>query len=170
MANTNQRARHPLAAGEAFRSVRAEIKWARGKMSSGDFETQASFHDLRAIGAAKRLNWWRREYAVCLQIAADASHTPELRAEAEGMAGHIAKYKLPDAETNLQIIQQSAANNREMAEQARKFEARWSFNPYVDELLDEMERRNLEYQRQAQRPPAKRKASDTSRTARRAGA
>jgi hypothetical protein len=122
--------RHPLASGAIFSSLGAELKWARGKQSSADFETIARHCDWRAGITAKALQKWRRRRAACEQIAADLNNPPEVRAEAQGHIAYIEKFQLPNCEANLQHAQESAADNRKMAEQARKFEARWDFNPY----------------------------------------
>jgi hypothetical protein len=148
--------RHPLAKGETFRSAGAEWKWARGKMCSGDFEKKANYYDIVTRNAEKSVEKWRREHAICLEIAADSSHAPEVRTEAQAHADHIAKYKLPGYEASLKHAQESAASNREMAQQARKFEARWSFNPYVDPLLDWIEEQDKKHLARSMR---RRKAS-----------
>lgn len=120
----------------------AEIHWAYEKPSSGYFDFHARKFERLAQEEAKRVEWWQARYDACKSIAADPQHSPEIRAEAEIEAGYIEKWQLSFQRRYLEQLLQSFRDFRSMAEQAQRFEARWSFNPYRDPLRDRLKEHN----------------------------
>jgi hypothetical protein len=152
--NSGPKARHPFIFG-SFQSYEQEIRAARGKPSSADLEASAQRWDFHAEISAGRIKELEVEIEVCREIINDEAQTAELRAEALQWAP-IAEKQFSYYQDQLQQRQERAAEFRRYAEQARHFEARWAFNPYVDSLLDSLEQQLREA---ATKRPVRRQAA-----------
>lgn len=149
----NQPARHPLIPGPFLRSG-DEIKAARGKASSRDFEVSARKWDVQAEVTAHAMETHRKHRDAYHLIADDPEIPVEVRAEAQGRADYITKTTLPNYEQQLEERRGNAEQQRRYAQQARDFEARFTFDVYTDPALDALEKQ----QRESKAEKPKRKA------------
>jgi hypothetical protein len=129
-----EEAKHPYAM-RRFKNVDEEIRWARGQESAEELEACANKCESEGIAMAAEIailvSQWRKYVAQATdRNAPEASHRAALL-----------MMRLIDEALTLQtgVMEQTfahAADFRRDRDQARKFEARFSFSPYSDPLLD----------------------------------
>jgi len=123
-----------------FESYEEELRAVRGLPSSRDYEVKAFIADGMARGSRERLDILRQHRDAYFEIAADAAEDAALREEAARRAAHIGAVLLPVYENELQQKEDFAAQLHQRAEQARRFESLWAFDPYTDPFLDSVEK------------------------------
>lgn len=154
-------ARHPQIFG-TFTRTGEEIKAARGKTSSRDFEKTAQLCERSArISALQVASSNRRIEEVAQEAARLIAERPEQRAQIEAVADNLKRDFESIRErrvSELLLWEGNAQKNRDFAEQARAFEARFSFNPYVDPFLDSVEQMQREQEAEKRKSGPKSKA------------
>lgn len=145
--NSTHHPQHPFSCGY-FATYGEELRAARGKPSSRDFEKQARKMDDYANAARHAATSFDRLLAELERAEARAlAEAPELREHIEANAdeeqGRLHKEKAERLDT-AQRHQKGADELRDLAEQARAFEARFNFDPYTDPLRDDAEKHNAQ--------------------------
>lgn len=142
----NTPARHPLIGN--VEKASDEIKAARGKPSSHDFERWARECDQGAavfLSAASKFDRLLEE--VEREEARFIAEQPEQRAQIEAIADEMRRGFSKAKEERLGTArwnQERAQEQRRYAEQTRAFEARFDFDPYTNPLLDAVEKHNAQ--------------------------
>lgn len=159
--NSTHYPQHPFSRGY-FATVSEELRAARGKPSSRDFEKQARKMDDHANAARHAAISFDRLLAELERAEARAlAEAPELREHIEANADEEQRRLHKEKAERLdvaQLHQKRADEQRQLAEQARAFEARFDFNPYKDPLRDAVEKRNAQVL--AEREEKRRKAQE----------
>ncbi len=140
----NNEARHPFHAGKRFETYEEEIQATRGLPSSHTFERQADFWQQHAdvnAGTAADYAAQAEEIEECAAqlIAEDEARRDQVETVKNGLKSYVeSQQKWFEA---IALDQQNQVEERRRnAQKAREFEARWSFDPYTDPLLDRLER------------------------------
>ena len=145
-------ARHPFIFG-TFTRIGDEIKAARGKASSQDFEkwaNEADHDSAAARSAASDFDQFLEE--VKREAARFIDEQPEQREQIEAIAADLKQRFERAKEQRLSTArqhQERADEHRRNAEQARAFEARFDFVPYVDRFLDSVDQLQREQEAKA---------------------
>lgn len=152
--NSTHYSQHPFSRGY-FATYGAELKAARGKPSSRDFEKWARECDQCVQASMSSVSYFdQRLEEVEQEEARFIAEQPEQRAQIKAIADEMRqrfesarKWRLDAARQHRERAQEM----RQYAKQSRAFEARWAFNPYIDPFLDLMERQQHEEARAAKR-------------------
>lgn len=123
-----------------FESLDEELKAVLGLQSSSDYEAKAKLADFMVKCACECLDIWREHRAIYEKFAVDESETPAFRAEAACVAATYTTTKELAQENVLQQKQEFADEMHQKVAQAKRFESRWTFDPYTDPLLERLAR------------------------------
>lgn len=165
--NSTRYPQHPFSRGY-FATYGDELKAARGKPSSRDFEAQALKCQQNADASMNAARYFdERLEEVEREAARLIGERPEPRELIEAVADEVRqpferakKWRLDAA----RFHQSRADELHRYAEQARAFEARFDPNPYVDRALDALEKHNAQVLAEQEK---KRRKAQERRAARR---
>lgn len=158
MPSTRQ-SKHPALRGQTFKTREEEFQALRGKPSARDYERRAQERHLQSQLQAVTIGTLRGIFFNLAEAAFDENRPDAVRADAQRQATRLATYLLPTHEETLCLLRKEVAQLCQDADAAHEYEARLSFDPYTDRLLDRLEQGNAEREAEWRREAEQRKKS-----------